>query len=156
LDESQKAYRLSQGCTNHSNKGTTSRGSQYIQTNLKKTVNVITDGYAEDIIRCNVGNPGDFFNQLSHVPHTSVSPIPLTTSLILESTEPGDTIMDIWNGVANTMISSLMIGRRYIGIEIEDEYFEQSTFKADAAEEFVGQFDIMNQMSMSQKIKQVA
>lgn len=62
----------------------------------------------------------------------------------------------IWNRTRNTMLSSLIVGRRYIGIEIKNDYFDQSILKADVAEEFVEQFDIMNQMSLSQEIKQVA
>ena len=47
-------------------------------------------------------------------------------TLILESTKPGDLVVDIWNGVGGTMESSLSLQRDYIGVELEENYFRQT------------------------------
>jgi DNA modification methylase len=145
-DEAETIYKMTSGCTNHGNKKTGVKGGKYFQSNLKKVVNVLDKGYCEDIIRCNVGNPGDFFRQ-AQAPenrHSSTSPIELTATLVLESTKPGDTVLDIWNGVGNTMLSSLLLGRKYVGIEIEEKYFKQTIEKVDEVENFLNDYNIMN------------
>ena len=51
--------------------------------------------------------------------------------------------MDIWNGVGNSMLSSLLLGRKYIGIEIEQEYYNQTLVKAAETEKFVDNHNII-------------
>ncbi|WP_284462993.1 DNA modification methylase [Chryseobacterium sp.] len=152
-DEVETIFKRTSGCTNHGNKKTGIKGGKYFQSNLKKVVNVLDKGYCEDIIRCNVGNPGDFFRQAQEVEnrHSSTSPIELTATLVLESTQPGDTVLDIWNGVGNTMLSSLLLGRKYVGIEIEEKYFKQTVEKVQEVEKFIEDHDIMN-INLSKKI----
>jgi DNA modification methylase len=45
--------------------------------------------------------------------------------------------VDIWGGVGNTMTSSLLLGRKYVGIELEDEYFQQSCRRVDETEKIL-------------------
>jgi DNA modification methylase len=45
--------------------------------------------------------------------------------------------VDIWGGVGNTMTSSLLLGRKYVGIELEDEYFQQSCRRVDETEKIM-------------------
>ncbi|WP_336731280.1 DNA methyltransferase [Chryseobacterium sp. VD8] len=145
-DEVETIFKRTSGCTNHGNTKTGVKGGKYFQSNLKKVVNVLDKGYCEDIIKCNVGNPGDFFRQAQEKEnrHSSTSPIELTATLVLESTQPGDTVLDIWNGVGNTMLSSLLLGRKYVGIEIEEKYFRQTIEKVDEVENFIEDYNIMN------------
>lgn len=132
------------GCTNTDNRGNTTRGGIYFQPNLKKPRNTLDedsskqlvlnniDGTEDDlikninIIKGNVQHPEDYFREDDEKRHTSTSPQYLTMTLILESTKPGDLVLDIWNGVGGTMESSLVLGRDYIGIELEDNYFNQT------------------------------
>ena len=132
------SYKLVSGCTNHSNKETGVIGEKYIQSSLSNIRNTLSNTYCEDIIRGNVGNPGDYFRQLENKEdrHSSTSPVYLTGVLTLEGSQKGDYIMDIWNGVGNTMMSSLLLGRKHIGIEIEEKYFHQSIKKAIMVEKF--------------------
>ena len=88
-----------------------------------------------DIIRGNVANPEDFFRQEGEKRHTSTSPIYLTATLILESTRPDDLVVDIFGGVGNTMVSALLLNRKYIGIELENDYFQQSCRRIGMTEE---------------------
>lgn len=123
-----------EGCTNTDGKGHTTRGSSYYQSHLKKLRNTLVDRSCTDIIRGNVCNPQDFFRQADEKKHTSQSPLYLTSILILESTKPDDLVVDIWNGVGNTMDSALLLGRKYVGIELENDYFQQSCRRANETE----------------------
>jgi DNA modification methylase len=132
------------GCTNTDNRGNTTRGGSYYQPNLKKPRNTMEDnsgrqlvldnidGTEDDlirnieIIRGNVQHPEDYFRKDDEKRHTSTSPQYLTMTLILESTEPGDLVVDIWNGVGGTMESSLCLKRDYIGVEQEENYIRQT------------------------------
>lgn len=132
-------YELTTGCTNHSNKETGVIGGKYIQTSLSNIRNTFNKDYCNNIIKGNVGNPGDYFRQLEKKEdrHSSTSPVYLTGVLTLEGSQEGDYIMDVWNGVSNTMMGSLLLGRKYVGIEIEDKYFKQSIKKTLMVEKFV-------------------
>ena len=122
------------GCTNTDGNGNTTRGSSYYQSHLKKLRNTLDERNCIDIIKGNVCNPQDFFRQSDEKKHTSQSPIYLTSTLILESTRPGDLVVDIWNGVGNTMDSALLLGRQYVGVELENDFFQQSCRRADETE----------------------
>ena len=132
------------GCTNTDNRGNTTRGGIYFQPDLKKPRNTLDDetgkqivldnidGSEDDlirninIIRGNVQHPEDYFRLDDEKRHTSTSPQYLTMTLILESTKPGDLVVDIWNGVGGTMESSLCLKRDYLGIELEENYIRQT------------------------------
>lgn len=126
-----------EGCTNTDGKGSTTRGGSYFQSHLKKLRNTLDQRNCNEIIRGNVCNPEDFFRQADEKKHTSQSPIYLTSTLILESTRPDDLVVDIWNGVGNTMDSALLLGRKYVGVELEEDYFQQSCRRADINERII-------------------
>jgi DNA modification methylase len=142
LDEREK--RLSQGCTNTDNKGNTTRGTSYVQSHLKKVRDTLDDQICMDVIRGNVSNPEDFFRQVDEKRHTSTSPIYLTSTLILESTKPDDLVVDIWGGVGNTMVSSLLLGRDYIGIEKEENYFKQTQRRLQMTEQMIQDISVVS------------
>jgi DNA modification methylase len=142
LDEIEKKVTL--GCTNVDNRGNESRGSSYIQSHLKKVRDTLNEQVCMDIIRGNVSNPEDFFRQLDEKRHTSTSPQYLTSTLILESTRPGDLVVDIWGGVGNTMVSSLLLGRDYIGIEKEKNYYRQSQRRLQMTEQMIQDVSVMS------------
>lgn len=138
--------KITQGCTNTNNKGKTTRGNSYIQSHLKKTRNTLDLKTCIDVIRGNVSRPEDFFRQVDEKRHTSTSPIYLTSVLILESTKPGDLVVDIFGGVGNTMTSSLLLGRDYIGVEKEEGYYKQSQRRLMMTESwFTGIQDVEDQ-----------
>jgi site-specific DNA-methyltransferase (adenine-specific) len=130
-----------EGCTNSDGKGNTSRGSDYYQSHLKKLRNTLDERNCKDIIRGNVCNPEDFFREEKEKRHTSQSPIYLTSTLILESTRPEDLVVDIWNGVGNTMTSALLLGRKYVGIELNKEYYDQTCRRIQMTEEMLKRKD---------------
>ena len=142
LDEKEEGFRS--GCTNTDNSGNTTRGGLYYQPNLKKPRNTLDEETCKkivmdntqdlddnfrkniDVIKGNVQNPEGYFLADDEKRHTSTAPQYLTKTLILESTRPGDLVVDIWNGVGGTMESALQLQRDYLGIELEENYFKQS------------------------------
>jgi len=126
-----------EGCTNSDKKGNTSRGGEYYQSHLKKLRNTLDERKCMDIIQGNVCNPETFFLQEEQKKHSSQSPIYLTSTLILESTQPGDLVVDIWNGVGNTMTSALLLGRKYVGIELNKNFYEQTCRRIQLTEEML-------------------
>ena len=142
MDESVEGVYV--GCTNTDKRGNTTRGGTYYQPSLKKPRNTLdeetckkivldnVEGCEDDliqniaIIKGNVQHPNDYFRIDDEKRHTSTAPQYLTMTLILESTEPGDLVVDIWNGVGGTMESALNLKRDYIGVEMEENYFRQT------------------------------
>jgi len=138
--QSGKEFELKQGCTNHSNKGTT-RGGKYIQGHLKVVRNSLDEQTCENVIRGNVANPEDFFRQRGEDKHTATAPIYLTATLILEGSKEGDLILDCYNGVGGTMTSALLLNRQYIGIELNGNYYQQTCRRSQMTEEFIEEFN---------------
>ena len=55
--------------------------------------------------------------------HPSQKPVNLMGELILRSSNPGDTVLDPFMGSASTGVAALQNGRKFIGIEKNDDYF---------------------------------
>lgn len=146
-----KKMTIKKGCTNHGKDGKTSKGGTYVQSHLKKLRNTLSEQDCIGVIRGNVANPENFFRQVDEKRHTSTAPIYLTSVLILESTQKGDLVADIWNGVANTGISSLLLQRPYVGVEKEENYYQQSCRRLQMTEDMLMDVD-MEEMSYDNKI----
>lgn len=58
--------------------------------------------------------------------HKTQKPIGLMVDIIKHVSDEGDIILDPFNGSASTGIGAITCGRKYIGIEQTDEYFEKS------------------------------
>lgn len=56
--------------------------------------------------------------------HPTQKPVKLLQHLILDYTQPGDTILDPFMGSGTTGVACVQTGRRFIGIEIDPTYFE--------------------------------
>jgi len=123
-----------EGCTNSDGKGNTTRGTSYYQSHLKKIRNTLDKRTCNDVIKGNVANPDHYYLQAGEKKHTSTYPMYLSSTLILESSQPGDLVVDIWNGVGNTMDSALLLGRKYVGVELENDYFQQTCRRAEDTE----------------------
>ena len=55
--------------------------------------------------------------------HPNEKPVPLIAKLILDSTNPGATILDPFMGSGTTGVACIQTGRRFIGIEIDENYY---------------------------------
>ena len=67
--------------------------------------------------------------------HVCTFPEKLVEHCILPTTEKGDIILDPYLGAGTTAIVALKHGRRFIGIEIDPEYFELSCKNIQKAED---------------------
>jgi site-specific DNA-methyltransferase (adenine-specific) len=65
------------------------------------------------------GEPGD-------KPHPSTKPLPLMNDLLGLFSDPGETILDPFMGSGTTLVAAKNLGRKAIGIEIEEKYCEIS------------------------------
>ena len=59
----------------------------------------------------------------------------LLASLITSVTKPGDLILDPFAGSGSTLVAAKKTGRRFIGIELDDEYFEKAQRRIEEAVE---------------------
>lgn len=60
-------------------------------------------------------------NQLTH---PNEKPVELLETLIQAITRPGDLILDPFAGSGSTLAAAERTGRQYIGVELDDDYFE--------------------------------
>lgn len=58
--------------------------------------------------------------------HPTQKPISILERTILANTNPGDTVMDIFSGSGSTMIASNNCNRKFVGCEIDKEYYKKS------------------------------
>jgi len=65
-------------------------------------------------------------NRSGHNPrlHTTQKPLPLMLALIADFTDMGETVLDPFMGSATTGIACLRLGRRFIGIEKDEQNFD--------------------------------
>ena len=64
-------------------------------------------------------------NEKRYGKHPTQKPEALLQRIVLASTNPGDLILDPFNGSGTTGVAALQNGRRYIGIEKDLEYLEK-------------------------------
>ena len=67
--------------------------------------------------------------------HPTQKPIGILARLIQASTEHGAWILDPFSGSATTGIAANLLGRRYLGLEIEDEFLAMSKARREEIED---------------------
>jgi len=58
--------------------------------------------------------------------HPTQKPVDLLRRIILASTKEGDTVLDPFCGSSTTGVASVLLNRKFVGIELEDEYLQLS------------------------------
>jgi site-specific DNA-methyltransferase (adenine-specific) len=58
--------------------------------------------------------------------HPTQKPLGVLARLIQASTQPGAWILDPFSGSATTGIAASLLGRRYLGLEMEEEFLSMS------------------------------
>ncbi len=58
--------------------------------------------------------------------HPTQKPVELLTRILLASTKEGDLVLDPFCGSSTTGVSALLLNRKYVGIDLEEEYLELS------------------------------
>jgi site-specific DNA-methyltransferase (adenine-specific) len=102
-----------------------------------------------------INNPGtkailEFDNIIRNKKHPTQKPIKLLKTLILNSTQKGETVLDPFMGSGSTAIASLLTDRDFIGFEINQKY-------VDVSNKRLGQLDSKynDQLSSDEKPKQI-
>lgn len=71
--------------------------------------------------------------RLKEPKHPTQKPVRLLKHLLQIASRPGDTVLDPFMGVGSTGIAALELGRRFIGIELEQDYFRAARQRLQAA-----------------------
>ena len=66
--------------------------------------------------------------------HPTQKPLSVLARLIQASTKSGAWILDPFNGSATTGIAANLLGRRYLGLELEDEFLSISKARREEIE----------------------
>ncbi len=66
--------------------------------------------------------------------HPTIKPLQLVKRHILHSTQPGDTVLDCFMGSGTTGVACVETGRNFIGMEIDENYFNVAKSRIEAAE----------------------
>ena len=69
----------------------------------------------------------------SQMVHPTEKPVGLLANLITSVTKPGDLIVDPFAGSGSTLVAAKKTGRRFIGIELDDEHFEKAQRRIEEA-----------------------
>ena len=59
-----------------------------------------------------------------HGKHPTQKPLKLLERILLASTNEGDVVLDPFSGSGSTGVAALKLGRKYIGIELSEEYLD--------------------------------
>lgn len=62
----------------------------------------------------------------SQMIHPTEKPVGLMAHLITSVTKPGDLILDPFAGSGSTLVAAKKAGRRFIGIELDDEHYQKA------------------------------
>lgn len=66
--------------------------------------------------------------------HPTAKPTSLMALYILQSSQPGDLVLEPFMGAGSTILAALAFGRRAVGVEIEESYFDQTCERIEAAQ----------------------
>lgn len=67
--------------------------------------------------------------------HPTQKPVKVLEHLVTIASKPGDVIFDPFMGVGSTGVAALKLGRRFVGMEIEEPYFEAAKARLQAHQE---------------------
>jgi len=65
--------------------------------------------------------------------HPTEKPVPLMCEIVSDFTQDGETICDPFMGSGTTGVACVKLGRRFIGIEMEERFFDLSCRRIEAA-----------------------
>jgi site-specific DNA-methyltransferase (adenine-specific) len=65
--------------------------------------------------------------------HPTQKPVELLNRIILASTKEGDLVLDPFCGSSTTGVSATLLSRKYVGIDLEDEYLRLSVKRLEEA-----------------------
>lgn len=78
--------------------------------------------------------------------HPTQKPLPLLSRIIMASTKPNDWIMDPFTGSSTTGIAASLLGRRFLGIDMEENYLEMSKARREEIDNPVTKMDYLDRI----------
>ena len=75
------------------------------------------------VFNCNSGRWGG---------HPTEKPVPLMESLLVDFSDPGETILDPFMGSGTTGVACVRLGRRFMGIELDQKHFATAIRRIEA------------------------
>ena len=75
--------------------------------------------------------------------HPTQKPVALYKWLIAKFAEPGDMILDTHVGSASSLVAYRETNHKYVGFEINEEYYQSAMERVDAAENQMTIYDFM-------------
>lgn len=84
--------------------------------------------------------------------HPTQKPLGVLARLIQASTQPGAWVLDPFSGSATTGIAANLLGRRYLGLEIENEYLEMSRARREEIESSSLRQNYLNRLAKAKVI----
>lgn len=84
--------------------------------------------------------------------HPTQKPLGVLARLIQASTKPGAWILDPFNGSATTGIAANLLGRKYLGLEIEDEFLSMSKARREEIENIAVRSDYLERLAKAKII----
>lgn len=75
----------------------------------------------------------DFYDRKEVKFHSTQKPIPLMDRIILSSSNPNDTVLDCFSGSGSTAVSCIQNNRKFVGCEIDEEYYRKSMERIETA-----------------------
>lgn len=108
------------------NKGNKIMGRFYM--NQTEHIIFLRKGKAKQINNCGTSNLFDIPNKKTKGEdgknlHDTEKPVELMKILIENSSQPGETVIDPFMGIGSTGIAANRLGRKFIGIELDEQYF---------------------------------
>ena len=79
--------------------------------------------------------------------HPTQKPLGLLARIIQASTQPGAWILDPFSGSGTTGIAANLLGRRYLGLEKEDEFLSMSKARREEIENIYIRSNYINRLA---------
>jgi site-specific DNA-methyltransferase (adenine-specific) len=76
----------------------------------------------------------NFYDRKVEKFHSTQKPIPLMERLVLTSSKPGQTVLDIFGGSGSTGVACKMHGRKFVGCEVDETYYQKSLQRIESTE----------------------
>ena len=84
--------------------------------------------------------------------HPTQKPLGVLARLIQASTQPGAWILDPFNGSATTGIAANLLGRKYLGLEMENEFLSMSKARREEIENSAIRCDYLERLAKAKII----